>query len=338
MLYHASVELRYPKGPFALSLVGLLSGASILASIVFSLLLFLSIDDNPMMQWLFGSLAVIFELGKFYAWYEFGERRAHHNYAGALVSLLFYGVLALISIGGSIGGINAATNQAAAHVHQASSKIDSFNAQIAAIDAQIALNNEAAQKYIEMERIATGVRQIQKQNSDLRKQQQALALERDSLPVASQGSIIGLIESLAAALGISSGNAQLGLVVFLSVLLDLFAAFFVSVIGEELRFRHYYHNYRPMLSPSSNNIDVDLPLRLHLDEHVVDDVEPLSLFDEVCLMLAQGDISCSKKAIAKRFNLTVDAVDGLFKDMLGRGLIHQKPNHHYQWLGTRADS
>ncbi|MBV7314282.1 Preprotein translocase subunit SecY [Shewanella sp. NIFS-20-20] len=335
MLYHASVELRYPKGPFALTLVGLLSGASIFASIIFSLLLFLSIDDNPMMQWLFGSLAVIFELGKFYAWYEFGERRAHRNYPGALISLVFYGVLALISIGGSIGGINAATNQAAAHVHQASSKIDSYNAQIAAIDAQIALNNEAAQKYIEMERIATGVRQIQKQNSELRRQQQALALERDSLPVASQGSIIGLIESLAAALGISSGNAQLGLVVFLSVLLDLFAAFFVSVIGEELRFRHYYQHYRPMISPSSNR-DIELPLRLNLEETVLEEAEPLSVFEQVCQLLDQGELNCSKKAVAKRFNLKVEAVDELFKEMLAQGVIHQKPNHHYQWLGVAA--
>lgn len=43
------------------------TGAAILASTIFSLLLFLSIDDNPMMQALFGGLAIIFEAGKFYA-------------------------------------------------------------------------------------------------------------------------------------------------------------------------------------------------------------------------------------------------------------------------------
>ncbi|MFP3345650.1 hypothetical protein R0J87_24515, partial [Halomonas sp. SIMBA_159] len=35
--------------------------------------------------------------------------------------------------------------------------------------------------------------------------------------------------------------AQLGLVIFLSVLLDFFAAFFVGLIGEELRFRQQFN-------------------------------------------------------------------------------------------------
>ncbi len=219
------------------------TGAAVVTSTVFSLLLFLSIDDNPLMKALFGTLAIIFEAGKFYAWYEYGERRAHRNYTGALTALVFYLVLAAISIGGSIGGINSATNKAQGVISIQEAKVAAYDRQIAALDKQIELNNLAAQKYIEMERIATGVTRIQEQNNRLREEQIRLATERDSLPPVSQGSAIGLIDSLAKAFDVSQQAAQFGLVVFLSILLDLFAAFFVGVIGEELRFRRFYQSH-----------------------------------------------------------------------------------------------
>ncbi|MCV5735681.1 hypothetical protein OFN56_27675, partial [Escherichia coli] len=99
MKYEQQIEFRYPKGRFAMVSVYTFTGAAILASTIFSLLLFLSIDHSPMMQALFGGLAIIFEAGKFYAWYEYGERRAHRNYGGAITALVFYSVLAAISIG-----------------------------------------------------------------------------------------------------------------------------------------------------------------------------------------------------------------------------------------------
>ena len=73
MKYEQQIGYRYPKGRFAMVSVYAFTGAAILASTIFSLLLFLSIDENPMMQALFGGLAIIFEAGKFYAWYEYGE-------------------------------------------------------------------------------------------------------------------------------------------------------------------------------------------------------------------------------------------------------------------------
>ncbi|MDG2898131.1 Preprotein translocase subunit SecY, partial [Vibrio parahaemolyticus] len=240
------------------------------ASTIFSLLLFLSIDENPMMQTLFGGLAIVFEAGKFYAWYEYGERRAHRNYTGAATALVFYLVLAAISIGGSIGGINSATNSAQSHISVEQAKVEAFNRQIAAIDKQIELNNMAAQKYIEMERIATGVTRIQEQNKTLREEQQRLAMERDSLPPVTQGSVIGLIDSLANAFGTTSQQAQLGLVVFLSILLDFFAAFFVGLIGEEQRFRYFYRRNEGMILKTVRDID---PAPAGYLPHIKEEVE-----------------------------------------------------------------
>ncbi|HFQ4976795.1 TPA: Preprotein translocase subunit SecY [Vibrio vulnificus] len=314
MHYEQQLGYRYPKGRFALISVYSFTGAAILASTIFSLLLFLSIDDNPLMQALFGGLAIIFEAGKFYAWYEFGERRAHRNYSGAITAFVFYLVLAAISIGGSIGGINSATNTAQNHIALEQAKVTAFNRQIDAIEKQIELNNLAAQKYIEMERIATGVNRIQQQNDTLRKEQQKLAMQRDSLPPVAQGSVVGLIDSLAAAFSIPSGQAQLGLVVFLSVLLDFFAAFFVGVIGEEQRFRHWYRRFgdsaaEPVESVAPVgylphlNAQQDYPIAATKEAQPA----PSPLYLDVAQALASNELSCSKKA-----------------------------NNHYHWLGDTA--
>ncbi|WMN66080.1 Preprotein translocase subunit SecY [Vibrio parahaemolyticus] len=342
MKYEQQIEFRYPKGRFAMVSVYTFTGAAILASTIFSLLLFLSIDDNPMMQVLFGGLAIIFEAGKFYAWYEYGERRAHRNYGGAITALVFYSVLAAISIGGSIGGINSATNSAQSHISVEQAKIEAFNRQIASIDKQIELNNIAAQKYIEMERIATGVTRIQEQNKNLREEQQRLAMERDSLPPVTQGSVIGLIDSLANAFGTTSKQAQLWLVVFLSILLDFFAAFFVGLIGEEQRFRHYYRRYAGMTVASIRDIDPEpagyLPHIKDEDEPAIEQKveepeEPKTLLEQVSDALKTHQITCTKKAVAKKFRLSAEEVDKVFEELAELGLVGKKANHHYHWIG-----
>lgn len=324
------------------------TGASILASIIFSLLLFLSIDNDPWMQFLFGSLAVIFELGKFFAWYEFGERRARRNYAGAFSALAFYVVLAAISIGGSVGGINSATNAAQGHLNVHQSKINAYNMQIDAIEKQIELNNIAAEKYIELERIATGVARIQKENNELRQQQQDLSSERDALPVVSQGSVIGLIESLAGALKVPTDMAQLGLVIFLSVLLDFFAAFFVGLIGEELRFRHFYRRNNGMTIDSFNVIK-DPELLTHQtatestptnesetpSEPIIETPPepPKTPFERAVDALDTNQVNCSKKAMANFLKISTEEVDQIFSTLLEDGFVTKKANHHYQWQG-----
>ncbi|MDF2153390.1 Preprotein translocase subunit SecY [Vibrio sp. CAU 1672] len=342
MKYEQQLGYRYPKGRFAMVSVYAFTGAAIIASTIFSLLLFLSIDDNPMMRSLFGGLAIIFEAGKFYAWYEYGERRAHRNLSGALTALVFYLVLAAISIGGSIGGINSATNSAQGHISAAQAKVDAYDRQIAAIDKQIELNNLAAEKYIEMERIATGVTRIQAQNKNLREEQQRLAAERDSLPPVTQGSVIGLIDSLANAFGTTSQQAQLGLVVFLSILLDFFAAFFVGLIGEELRFRQYFGRYGELATGVVRDIEPEpagyLPHLTEKQQVILqqdDEPEtPKTLQEQVSDAIHKREINCTKKAVAKHFKLSAEEVDDLFEQLSEMGLVGKKANHHYHWIGS----
>ncbi|MDO6708703.1 Preprotein translocase subunit SecY [Photobacterium sp. 1_MG-2023] len=359
-----SNTVRFPKGRFAMWTVYSFTGASILASIIFSLLLFLSIDENPVMQVLFGGLAVIFELGKFFAWYEFGERRARRSYTGAASAFAFYSVLAAISIGGSVGGIQSATNQAQSHVSVQQSKINAYNLQIEAIEKQIELNNVAAEKYIQMARIATGVSRIQRENSKLREQQQALAMERDSLPVVNQGSVLGLIDGLAKTMKVSQEAAQLGLVIFLSVLLDFFAAFFVGLIGEELRFRQQFNQRHGVyLSektirkpvPFSGEPDPEEPASASTTDAAEDyaalaieasrqsadsaaEATTVSAYDRIVEALATNAVSCSKRAIIRSLKLTADEVDEVFTQMMNEGLVSKKPNHHFQWHGKPATS
>ncbi|ODQ01159.1 Preprotein translocase subunit SecY [Salinivibrio sp. SS2] len=331
------MALRFPKGRFAMLSVYSFTGAAIVASTIFSLLLFLSLDDNPLMQWLFGALAVIFEAGKFYAWYEFGERRAHGNYVGALSALAFYLILALISIGGSIGGINSATNAAQSEQRQAQAQIDAYNRQIDAIEQQITLNNQAAERYIELDRIATGVARLQKENNQLRKEQQQLAFERDSLPAVAQGSILGLISNLANTLGISADQAQSWLVIFLSVLLDLFAAFFVGVIGEEQRFRHWYRHPHAAPPTPVNTKESPRANEKNAESTTPDSASPQEDADapyaDIKAALAAKTLRCSKKAVMAEYALSQEAVDTLFTHLQQQGLVAKKPNHHYHWVG-----
>ncbi|MCG7585931.1 Preprotein translocase subunit SecY [Photobacterium sp. OFAV2-7] len=345
MLYNDNLPVRFPKGTFAMWTVYSFTGASIFASIIFSLLLFLSIDEDPVMQLLFGGLAVIFELGKFFAWYEFGERRARRNYTGAFSAFAFYAVLAAISIGGSVGGINSATNKAQGHVNVQQSKISTYNMQIDAIEKQIELNNTAAEKYIQMERIATGVARIQKENEQLRNQQQALASERDSLPVVNQGSVIGLIDSLAKSLNVQTQTAQLGLVIFLSVLLDFFAAFFVGLIGEELRFRNQFRRINPITIDAFESAEPKEPELLTNTMETsngaaptaVQEVEPelpKSPYEKAIEALSSNQVNCTKRAVTRFLKINSEEVDDIFKQLLEEGIVSKKPNNHYQWHGV----
>lgn len=335
-------RIRHAKGPFAMTVVYSFTGAAILASIIFSLLLFLSIDEDPWMRVLFGALAVIFELGKFFAWYEFGERIARRNLTAAFSAFSFYTILAAISIGGSIGGINSATNTAQLHVDVQKSKVAAFDLQIAALEKQIDLNNVAAEKYIELNRIATGVARIQKENALLRQKQVELAIQRDSLPVASQGSVFGLIGSIADGLKINAMDAQLGLVVFLSVLLDLFAAFFVGLIGEELRFTRTLASNKEQAEQAviKQQQSSKQPSEIEQNTFSEDTEMPISrpemLFQKALDVLLKGDVRCSKKAIADKLDISGEEVDQIFFGLLEKGLVTQKANRHFSWQGESA--
>lgn len=324
-----SSQLRYPKGWFALTTVYLFTGLAILASIVFSLLLFLSIDDNPLMKWLFGGLAIIFELGKFYIWYEYGERRARRELGGAFWSLLFYAVLAAISIGGSIGGINSATNTVLGIQAKHEREIARFDEQIDSIERQIRLNEEAARKYIEMARISSGVSGLQQANTQLRLKQDALRQERDAKPVNEQSSMLGLMSSLAEGMGMSIGQVQFLLVCFLSVLLDVFGAFFVSLIGDETRFRRYWQSQRHRVTAISQSSMEGEEGTVRNDE-VPSEPEPrLTPLETVRQGLQSGRLKCGKRAVAQALSLPLEEVDKIFVQLMNEGVLTQGSNRHY---------
>jgi hypothetical protein len=325
MTTQASAVLRYPKGWFALTTVYSFTGLAILASIVFSLLLFLSIDDNPLMKWLFGGLAIIFELGKFYVWYEYGERKARRDLGGAIWSLLFYSVLAAISIGGSIGGINSATNTVLSQQARHERELARFDEQIASIERQIQINEEAARKYIEMARISSGVSGLQQANTKLRLQQDELRQQRDAKPVNEQSSMLGLMSSLADGVGMSLSQVQFLLVCFLSVLLDVFGAFFVSLIGEENRFRRRWR-----WQQDQARIEAQEALAMAAQPEPMRPPEPApEVLEQVRGALVSGELKCSKRSVAQALSLSLEEVDRVFHHLLSQGVLGQGSNRHY---------
>lgn len=327
-----SSTLRYPKGWFALTTVYSFTGLAILASIIFSLLLFLSIDDNPLMKWLFGGLAIIFELGKFYVWYEYGERKARRDLSGAFWSLLFYSVLAAISIGGSIGGINSATNTVLSQQARHERELARFDEQIASIERQIQLNEEAARKYIELERISSGVSSLQHANTKLRLQQDELRQQRDAKPVNEQSSMLGLMSSLADGVGMSISQVQFLLVCFLSVLLDVFGAFFVSLIGEENRFRRMW---RWQQDQARREAQAALAMAAQPEPIMPPEPAP-EVLEQVRGALVSGELKCSKRSVAQALSLSLEEVDRVFHHLLSQGVLGQGSNRHYH-LRTDSD-
>ncbi|MCF1429281.1 MAG: hypothetical protein LPD71_08725 [Shewanella sp.] len=93
-------------------------------------------------------------------------------------------------------------------------------------------------------------------------------------------------------------STQLGLVVFLSVLLDFFAAFFVGVIGEELRFHHFWRVYPPLtidaITEPLPSITSVLSLQSKQTDTCVSEPE-LSIAEQVSQALASRALPCSKK-------------------------------------------
>ncbi|MCP5077389.1 MAG: Preprotein translocase subunit SecY, partial [Psychromonas sp.] len=193
----------------------------------------------------------------------------------------------------------------------------------------------AAQKYIDLNRIATGVSRIQKENAALRQQQLLLAVERDNLPVATQGSVLGLIGSVATALTIEAKTAQLALVVFLSVLLDLFAAFFVGLIGEELRFSRTL-KLKKMSKTEGEETPSSSPLVSTSFQTADDTKSKINPNDELlkkAITLLNNGVRCSKKALSTELSLNNDDTDKLFSSLLTQGLVIQKANRHFVWIG-----
>ncbi len=330
--------VRYPKGPLAMTVVYGFTGGAILTSIVFSLLLFLSIDKDPLMMGLFGALAVIFELGKFYVWYELGERRARRDGWGTCYAFLFYAVLAIISIGGSIGGISSATDSAYRQEEARQRQEASYDLRIAAIEQEITLNEEAARRYIELNRISTGLSQMTKRNQVLREQQQVLREERARLPVEHQASMLSLIAGLAGGMQLNEGQVQFWLIVALSILLDFFTAFFIGVIGDEMRFRRHERRRHEAAAVTPVALAVPpIPAPQALPSEALDgQPTPPSAYQQVLQALKQGEVACSKTAVARQLALAADEIDAIFHRLLEENVVLRKPNRHFELAGDAS--
>ena len=311
---------RFPKGYLALSVVYLVTGASIAASMVFSLLLFLSLEQGLLMKLMFGGLALVFEVGKFYIWYEMGERINRRDRAGAAKALCFYAVLAALSIAGSVGGINAATNTLLEGDAAKAAEVQSYNDKIAGLEREIDINEQAAQAYIDMKRIANGMTDMLGRNTELRQRQDELRRERDQVAMTSQSSLMGLMSSLAEGLGWPLSRVQFGIVAVLSMLLDFFAAFFIALLGEELRFRRHL----ALASP--------VPTEVRLETESAASGRP-DYYHEVVTKLRTGDLRCAKGAVSRMLEKPMEEVEDIFHWLLQDDIVYRKPNRHYALKG-----
>lgn len=300
-----------------MSVVYLITGASIAASMVFSLLLFLSLEQGLLMKLMFGGLALVFEVGKFYIWYEMGERVSRRDSIGAAKALCFYAVLAGLSIAGSVGGINAATNTLLEGDAAKAAEVQSYTDKIAGLDREIEINEQAAQAYIDMKRIANGMTTMLERNAELRARQDELRRERDQVAITSQSSLMGLMSSLADGLGWPLSRVQFGVVAALSILLDFFAAFFIALLGDEIRFRRS-HRQQPLSDASDASKEAAPALPVRPD-----------YYHEVVSKLQAGELRCAKGAVSRMLEKPLEEVEDIFHWLLQDGIVYRKPNRHF---------
>ena len=302
-----------------MSVVYLITGAAIAASMVFSLLLFLSLEQGLLMKLMFGGLALVFEVGKFYIWYEMGERVSRRDSIGAAKALCFYAVLAGLSIAGSVGGINAATNTLLESDAAKVAEVQSYTDKIAGLDREIEINEQAAQAYIDMKRIANGMTEMLARNAELRARQDELRRERDQVAITSQSSLMGLMSSLADGLGWPLSRVQFGIVAALSILLDFFAAFFIALLGDEIRFRRSQKKQPLSVATESDNEQEAAPLVPARPDY----------YHEVVNKLRAGELRCAKGAVSRMLEKPLEEVEDIFHWLLQDGVVYRKPNRHF---------
>ncbi len=175
-----------------------------------------------------------------------------------------------------------------------------------------------------MARISSGVSGLQQANTKLRLRQDELRQERDAKPLGEQSSMLGLMSSLADGVGMSIGQVQFLLVCFLSILLDAFGAFFVSLIGEENRFRRQWMWQREkaqaearVAAPTPEPPAISRPMP-----------EP-AVVAQVRDALESGELKCSKRKVAEALSLSLEEVDRVFQHLLAQGVLGQGSNRHY---------
>ena len=136
-------------------------------------------------------------------------------------------------------------------------------------------------------------------------------------------------------------DAQLALVVFLSILLDLFAAFFVGLIGEELRYKRSLANHKQLEQVKAleneklkeQNARHDQTQQLAIIEPEIIPSQADILFQQALDLLNKGDIRCSKKAIGHVLEISSEEVNEIFTGLLEKGFVSQKANRHFNWHG-----
>ena len=122
------------------------------------------------------------------------------------------------------------------------------------------------------------------------------------------------------------------LIVALSILLDFFTAFFIGVIGEELRFRRHFLRPPAMVpaAPAAEAMSVPDSEPQPVTEAAR---APLSAYQQVLQALRNGEVACSKTAVARQLALAGEEIDAIFHRLLEENIVLRKPNRHFELAG-----
>jgi hypothetical protein len=101
------------------------------------------------------------------------------------------------------------------------------------------------------------------------------------------------------------------------VLLDFFAAFFISLLGEETRFRR-----------SQRKQEQEAATMPVVPAEPAVPVRP-DYYHELVARLQAGELRCAKGAVSRMLEKPLEEVEDIFHWLLQDGIVYRKPNRHF---------
>lgn len=225
------------KVPGVLLLVGGLTLSAI--SIYLSFKLFSNISEDYVLQAVWGSAAIGFEVIKFGLVPVATYLIARHHFVTGLAIALIVIALMIISITASIGSLEKNVVENDAPYYEAVEKKESKQDEISSLEEQIETRKASIKVYQKEEKITLGANVLQDKNAVDLEKISLLKEEIAAIKIPERSTLSAAIDSIAIVLQVDPKSAQANVYVAFSAMLDVIAA--LALLIAELIYMGYWN-------------------------------------------------------------------------------------------------
>ena len=301
-------------------------------SIILSASLFASISDRFWYAVLFVGVAVVIEMGKFTVLPVMRQRWRQNNVSGFLTATALFVVLTLVSIMGSIGGLQSDTQSTRAEYDSHQMQYQSLKQQIANLQKQIELNNQSIARYQSLDRLTYGANPLLAENQGLMVQVKQVQSELSTLPAPKETAMLALLGALSEVFDSSVNTVQAWVFILLAVIVDAVAAFYLCLLQDQTQ----------PSTPKSEQLasikqpepvalpDIEPAVLVASEAHSEPAIESDPQYDAVVQAIKNGTIRPSKNQVLKKLQIGSEKTALYFKRMMDEGILRQDERGWYQ--------